>query len=334
VKPFKFVEPPGPARSAGLKHALLHDWQGGFPLEPTPFRHVARRLGSTVREVLDQCQLLDTEGFGAGICAHWTEDLRVSRWRLWTSQVCVDTQQLSSSLAAVPGLNVWHEREQILSSADPRPRSALPRLWFDLVAREYQVAEAQIAALRAALPELQWTVIAPSQVPSTDAPACSCGEGAGPCQDLQLARLCEHGLPVVSRPYLAAAAALHRSERDVVLTLKRWQRDGRLTHVSLSPRPTASQSVHTAAAVWGPPLDAATRASLLRFPGVSNLHEWPSPGGPTLVTAAWLPGAAENLLCRALHACGVPSQRYDLWAVRSHYVRDDPLLFADVELPG
>ncbi|MBL8327379.1 MAG: hypothetical protein JNJ71_00915 [Rubrivivax sp.] len=328
---FPSADPPDRLRRAGLKHALLHDWQQGFPLEPTPFRAVARRLGSSVREVLHQCQALDAEGLAAGISAHWPEALHLQSWRMWSTQQGGDAPAVQAALTALPGLTAWHEREQVLASGHGHDGPALPRLWFDLVARSPETANAQVQALQRAAPWMGWQQSTRAELSAEH--RCACGQRDGPCSDPQLARLCETGLPVVARPYRAAAWQLQRSERDLVLTLRRWQRAGRLAHMGLAPRPLRSQSLHTVAALWGEPPSDAAQQVLRAFPGVLSLRTWPGDGGPSLVTAAWLPGVALPLLGRALQAAGLQHSRHDLWAVRSYHVRDEPLLFADIDPP-
>lgn len=323
-------QPPEPARCAGLRRALLHDWAHGFPLQESPFQVLARQLGGSVREVLGHCHVLSDAGALDVILVRWSPALQRVRWRCGLSTVGRPGPELLEALETLPGVTgcAWSEPE------DAAPIVGQPNLWFDLVARHPAEASAQLALFGDAY-------AAPLCLPLPDtAPnaSCRCEANTGPCADTELARLCEVGLPLCARPFRSLSEATHRSERDVLGTLRRWQRDGHLHDIGLAGPPDRHERLWTVAAVADVAPDEVRRAALLARPGVAEVIGLPGdPRWPwrLLVCAAGASPQTNALLLGALAACGLDRQPRRLMSEHRLRWRHEPQLFADcADMPG
>lgn len=323
--------PPEPARCAGLRHALLHDWVEGFPLQEAPFQVLARRLGGSVREVLGHCHVLSDAGVLDAIHVRWSPALQRVHWRCGLSIGGRPGPELLEALAALPGVTqcAWIEPD------DDAPPAPGPDLWFDLAARDAAAARAQLARLG---PAYGPPLCLPLGESADDDADCDCESVGGPCADAELARLCEAGLPLRARPYRSLSEATHRSEREVLGTLRRWRRDGLLHDLGLAGPPDRRERLWTVAAVADVAPDDARRAALLALPGVAEVVGLPGhPRWPwrLLVHAAGASPQTNALLLCALAACGLDRQPRRLMREHRFRWRHAPQLFADrVDMPG
>lgn len=327
-----------PARCAGLRRTLQHGWEQGFPLQDSPFQVLARQAGGTVREVLGQCHRLADAGALDAIRVHWNAGLQRVRWRCGVALAGAPPEEVVRKLAALPGVATWEWAEPAVpAAAGGAGAFDGPALWFEIAARSVESARAQLAQVQALGFDLLRLEL--ERRDEGDAgPGCACIASGGPCSDPALARRCEAGLPLVARPYRSLSEAVQRSERDVLATLRRWQRQGQLTTVGLGAPVAGAESLWSLCALAGDADDdadqaaSATRTRLLAQPGIAEVAllpghaQWPyrwlvgAPGAPT-------PGDA--LLERALAACGLRT-RPRLWLhVRRVRLRAAPLLFAD-----
>jgi DNA-binding Lrp family transcriptional regulator len=308
----------------------LHDWVEGFPLQDAPFQVLARRLGGSVREVLGHCHVLNDAGALDAIRVHWSAGLGRVRWRcgLWTGGR--PGPALQAALVSLPGTTqcAWIEPGDDLPAIDG------PDLWFDLVARDAAAAKAQLARLESNYGPPLWL---PLSAPA-EAADCRCEALGGPCADIELARLCEAGLPLRARPYRSLSEATHRSEREVLRTLRRWQGGGLLRDIGLASPPDRHESLWTIAAVADVVPSDERRAALLAWPGVAEVqvlpgHErWP---WRLLVAAAGVSPQTNALLLGALAASGLDRRPRRLMREHRMRWRAAPLLFADPEgTPG
>lgn len=317
----------GPARCAGLRHALLNDWQRGFPIEGSPFQVVARRLGGTLREVLGHCHALSDEGSLDSIRVHWSACMERVRWRCGLWPGAASGAALPGALTALPGVTGWDWLEAADGADEGKP--AAPPLWFDLVARHAAAARAQLAWLEARhgpVVRLELEGAADTAV------ECTCPLPDGPCSDPALARRCEAGLPLVAHPYRTLSESMRRSEREVMARLRQWQRAGQMQALGLG-RPEHAESLITVAGLAGDAVDAPVRAALLARPGIVEVQGLPGhPAWPFAlqITATGAPAQAAGLLERGLAACGLGGRARRLWRVRRLRVRAAPLLFADI----
>lgn len=315
--------PAEPARCAGLRHALLHDWAQGFPLQEAPFQVLARRLGGSVREVLGHCHVLSDAGALDAIRVHWSPALQRVHWRCGLSIGGRPGPALLAALASLPGSThcAWIEPD------DQAPATGGPDLWFDLVARDATAASAQLARLEA---EHGPALCLPLHGPQ--APDCRCEAVGGPCADAELARLCEAGLPLRARPFRSLSEATRRSEREVLRTLRRWRRDGLLGDLGLAGPTGRHESLWTVAAVAEVVPDDARRAALLALPGVAEVYALPGdPQWPwrLLVAAAGASPLTKALLLSALASCGLDGRPRRLMREHRVHWRATPLLFAE-----
>lgn len=296
-----------PEACAGLRQALLHEAGTGFPLAEAPFQVLSRRHGGTVRELLAHCQALQREGSLQGIRVHWSPALHRVRWRCGLQAVDAAWPAIAR---ATPGLTVW----------DRTPPAAGCTLWFDLAARDEGAALAQLAPIEARYGFVHRLAAAP--VPA------DCGESACPCADPQLAEGCEAGLPMVAQPWRVLARQLHRPERAVIASLRRWQQAGRLAGLGLEAPEQLHEERWQAACITGAVLDPAAVAALRAAPGVAEL--WVAPEGAGWPFAAWVAarGAGTDALDRALRRAGITPERVQPVAVLRTRVRAEPRLFS------
>lgn len=323
-----------PARCAGLRRALLHDWHDGFPLERTPFNAMARQLGGSLREVLGHCHTLSDEGALDAIRVRWSDSLQRVRWRCGLSLSAPPSAALQSALIALPGVTAWEwlEAPAVSPRGTPAARAASPawpRLWVHLAALDGHTARAQLARLEAEAGPAAVVVL------HDDAPPlpCTCARDGGPCTDVDLARHAEAGLPMTPHPYRVLSQSLQRTEREVLESLRRWERGGRLRSVGFDLAPASRDQHGVAVAVQGPVIDGAQRVQLLQQTGIVEVQRLrPTEAWPfsLWVLATGAPAQAETLLRRALKAGGLDGRAHTLFGVRRTQLRSAPLLFADV----
>lgn len=326
-RPAVLVPPSEPPRCAGLRNALLNDFAHGFPLQDSPFQVVARRLGGSVREVLGHCHVLSDTGALDAIRVRWSAELQRVRWRCGVARTRRPDQTLLRLLGAQPGLTHFDWIEAVDGVAPP---AGMPTLWFDLVARDRRAADGQRARLAGELGEL---LCMPLNEAHDDAGvACRCGRDGGPCTDTELARRCEAGLPLQAHPFRSVSEALHRSEREVLGSLRRWQRAGLLADLGLAPPALRQESLWTVAAVAASADAVGARTALLALPGVAEVRALPAhPRWPWrfMVAAAGATAQSAALLQRALAASGLDACERRLMRVHRVQLRRTPLLFGD-----
>ena len=313
-----------PAAGTGLRQVLRQEGQAGIPIESQPFVSLARQVGGGLREVLASCRQLAGDDPAHGIQVHWSPALGRVRWRVSTVAPPAQHAAAAEAIARLPGVARWTARESLPGAPDEALEPAAPTIWFDLVARDVAAASAQLRQLRRQVPTLSWWAHRPGPAGSTAAAPCRCDAGCGPCADPDLAVLCERGLPVVARPYQAAASALGRSERDVVLRLRGWHRARQLLSLTMSAADDTGDGLQIVATWPRLTLRPGDAEALAAAPGVSAVEQEWLPGWPVGVIAA--PGG-HAALRRALQGCGLPVAQAHGWIVRTHRLRSEPLLF-------
>jgi siroheme decarboxylase len=328
--------PRAPARCGGLRHALVHDWQRQFPLDPSPFQSVARAVGGTVREVVAHCRSLCDDGSLQAIRVQWGPRLQRIRWRCWQSGHPDQLVGLTDTLVTLPGVTGWslHGTPEDAERAAGGYSPVAAHCWFDLWARDTDAARAQHSALEQRHGPIE--VVAVTADVSGGEP-CACSRQSGPCSDPVLARRCEAGLPLVAKPFVALSREVRRTEREVLATLRRWKREGHVAAVGLCPPMPRRETLWTVAALVGPALTPEERRSLLAQSGVAEVDRWPRhPGGPwpTIVASPVARGASpSHLIERALGTCGLGRRPRTIWQERRVVTRDAPQLFAEFDGP-
>lgn len=323
-----------PTECGGLRRSLLHDWQLDFPLEPSPFQHLARRHGGSLRELLQHCQGLVAEGACAGLQVRWHPRLGRCGLRLATGDEA-GLRQAAALADELPGLTGWHLIHEVLAGpGGPLPPGLQAGAgWLDLHAMSAPLLQAQQTRLLQATPGRAWWLARHVSRPLP----CDCPLHDGPCADPGLAGRCELGLPVVAHPYLGLAHALHRSERQVLATLRQWRQSGRMVGLGLTagaggaaagPRQVAMALVDNRL------FDGLDEAQLALRPAVVAVHRCTAlaPAGPwgetSLVELAVPPQADAALLVRALRQAGLGAHTRAVLRAAHHGVRPQPLLFA------
>lgn len=296
-----------PEACAGLRQALLHEAQTGFPLTEAPFQVLSRRHGGSVRELLGHCQALQREGTLAGIRVHWGPGLRRVQWRCGLASVDAAWPAMARE---TPGLTAWDRTRPVAGCT----------VWFDLCARDEGSAAGQLAPIEARYGPLRRLGGAP--VPA------ACGEAGCPCADPALAAGCEAGLPLVAQPWRALARRLQRPERAVIASLRRWQQAGRLAGLGLDGPEHPHEERWVAACIAGAALAPAAVRALQAAPGVAELRVAPAEGGWPF--AAWVAarGRSADPIERAVRRAGIAPDRVQLLPVLRTQVRDEPRLFA------
>lgn len=319
-----------PARCAGLRRALLHDWHDGFPLELTPFNVMARQLGGSLREVLVHCHTLSDEGALDAIRVRWSPSLQRVRWRCGLRLAAPPSATVLRTLGALPGVTAWEWLERPVASGGRATFAApatWPRLWVHLSALDTRSARAQLARVEADAGPSDVVVLHDDPAPLP----CTCARDGGPCTDVGLARWVEAGLPMTPHPFRVLSQSLRRSEREVLEDLRRWVRNGRVQSVGVDLVPVCHEEHGVAVTVQGAVVDAALLARLLGQPGIAEvLHLRATEAWPftlwALATGA--PAQAEAVLHRALRACHLDVLPHAVFGLRRVHVRPAPLLFA------
>jgi hypothetical protein len=301
-----------PAACAGLRRSLLIEAGEQFPIEASPFQPLVQRLGGSLRELLAHCHTLVAEGATLGLRVRWDEALHrcgvrlVLRGQAWP----LEGDAALALTTLVPSLTVCYRVESIMTVGEPLGAAARPSGWLDVWAVDPGRLQAQVGRLREATPGLAW-----SAVPLTGAPApCRCAQGlGGPCADPALARLCEQGIPVVAHPYRVLAQRLGRTEREVVLALRRWRRGGQLAALGLVPAK--------------PPPHGVAHVALLRANANSEVIPW------RLQPLNLPPHATAEAKVRALRSARLEGRVQAVLTVHARCVRPAPMLFDDSDAP-
>lgn len=321
-----------PACCGGLRQALLHDWEHGFPLHESPFQLVARQLGAGLREVLNHCHALQEEGALEAIRLSWGAPLYAVRWRV--------TQRLPTPAAAARPLDALRALGGVSEAfvAETLPSRTVAEapswLWFDLFAHRVGQAKAQHDAFRAAAgPAEASTISSEAFAPAADPCACAepprCAEPECPCEDVALAARCEQPLPLVTHPYRQMAHELERSERELIAKLRRWQRSGYLASAGLArPLETTASTALMALLPRHAAHDGALPARLLARVGIAAVEPicLGALGEAWLVAASGTPAQALPTLERAL-AAAAPGGTHQLLQVKRLRLRHAPALF-------
>lgn len=255
---------------AGLRLALLNDWQRGFPLQSQPFARIGAALGLDEAQVCRRYRALLAEGAasriggvfapaagGAGVLAA----MAVPPARL---------QAVAARVSALAEVNHNYEREHAWN------------LWFVVHGRD----EAAIAGLLdrlqqdLALPLLRLPMQRAYRLDLGFGLTGRVGHGHAPARvdglriaadELPLAARVEAGLPVVTRPYEAWAEAVGWSEARVLATLQHWLEHGSLRRFGVIVRHHEAGFGANAMTVFDVPDDRvdACGAALARESGVT-----------------------------------------------------------------
>jgi DNA-binding Lrp family transcriptional regulator len=270
------------------RHALLNDWQRGFPLAPAPFARIAAALRCSEASVLEHLQALRADGSLSRIGGVFAAGAGGAGL---LGALAVPPQHLASVAALVsaqPGVNHNYEREHHWN------------LWFVVNGRSDAAVQRTMDALQAVveLPMLRLpmqrayridlgfdlgaTLVRSPTGTRAEAPA------PLPAEDWPLAALLEQGLPLVRRPFDLWALQLGCSTVHVLDTLARWLHDGALKRFGIIVRHHELGYDANAMTVFDVPDDAvdARGSALAREPAVTLAYR-----------RARAPGWPYNLYC-------------------------------------
>lgn len=216
---------PIPQPPQTLEFRLLNEFQRDFPLVPTPFADIARRLGSDEATVLITLQRLCKTGaisrIGAVFAPHSVgastlAALAVPRERL---------DEVAAMVSAYPGVNHNYEREHAYN------------LWFVATAAEESGLAALLDEIEAAtgcspiaLPlleefhiDLGFDLLHGDKVQHS---ARRCEKRSTSVLDRQLIAALQPGLPLVTHPFAQLAMTIGVQETTLMARLTEWIEEG------------------------------------------------------------------------------------------------------------
>ncbi|MCC7326481.1 MAG: Lrp/AsnC family transcriptional regulator [Burkholderiales bacterium] len=239
---------------------LLNDYQHAFPLAQTPYAAIASHLAVD-------------EGWVRSRLARWQDDGSVSRVGAVFRPNAIGVSTLAA--IAVPAAELASVAARVSARSDVNhnyEREHRFNLWFVATAADASALAAALAAIRAdtgyapiCLPlitdywiDLGFDLAPPAQ----DEPGSALrrldlasGEPTSPLSDVdrRVIAALERGLPLVSRPYAALAAAADVSEDYVLARLALWLRLGVIKRLGVVVRHRELGYTANAMCVWDVP---------------------------------------------------------------------------------
>lgn len=215
---------------------LLNDFQHDFPLCPTPFGVIGRRLGARTQAVLDMLEKLRQEG-------------KIARVGPVFAPGCLGSSTLAAM--AVPAASLDETASIVSGFVEVNhnyARDHCYNLWFVLTApgpARLQAALAEIAAATACVPivlplleEFHIDLGFPLDGRNARRRGSSrTGSRAAPdTSDRHLLAEIQEGLPLSERPFDLIANRIGSSEREVIERIRRWQADGTIRRFGIVVR--------------------------------------------------------------------------------------------------
>lgn len=240
------------ARHAGIRMAMLNDWQRGFPLVEEPFARIGAKLGIDTGDVLEFYRELLASGAISRVGGVWAAG---AGGAAMLCAFAVPPERLSDVAGRVsdhPAVNHNYEREHEYN------------LWFVVTRRDQAAVFAVVDELEATtgcralrLPmlrsyridlgfDLRRHLAAGGQPGRTQVRPVEPSE-------MPLAGLLEEGLPLVERPFAQWAERLGEPEEQVLETLQRWLVGGALRRFGVIVRHHEAGFIHNAMTVFDVP---------------------------------------------------------------------------------
>lgn len=211
----------------GAELALLNDFQRDFPLVTRPFAHIARRIDSSEREVIERL-------------AAWVDDGRVSRVGPVFSPRRVGASTLAALMAPPERLDAI--AAQVSAHAEVNHNYARENdwnLWFVVTAADAAALAQVLEQIRIdtgcpviSLPlraeyhiDLGFDLLGDRRAPSRSALGPVAPIALSTPQRALMAAL-QGGLPLVARPFASVARRVGVREGEVVGQIRRWLGDG------------------------------------------------------------------------------------------------------------
>lgn len=257
-------------RFDAIDQRLLNDWQRGFPLMREPYEALAKALHVSAADVLHRLSRLKDRGAFSRIGGTWAAGAGGAST---LAAYAVPPQRLdavAAQVSALPGVNHNYEREHAIN------------LWFVATAPSAPALEAMLSQLdaRTGLRALRLPMLRPYRIDlgfdlrhslASDHHAARSQVPPVAESDRPLAAWLEGGVPLLPRPWDAAAEAVGGTWPSVLDTLQRWLDGGTLRRLGVIVRHHELGFVHNAMAVFDVP-DAdvdATGTRLARQHGVT-----------------------------------------------------------------
>jgi len=270
-----------PARDP-LRHALLNDWQRGFPLVAAPFARIATALGVGEGLVIEAYRRLHAEGALSRIGGVFAAGAGGAGLLVAVAVPPSQLDAVAALVSAQPNVNHNYERDHRWN------------LWFVVNGRDAGAVARKVDALQSVLqlPMLRLPMRRAYRIDLgfdlgraiAHSPTDTRADAPAPLTsaDWPLAALIEQGLPLVPRPYDRWAQQLRCDGDHVVETLARWQRDGTLKRFGVIVRHHELGFDANAMTVFDVPDDEVDRcgAALAAEPAVTLAYRRERSEGP------------------------------------------------------
>ncbi|MCA8868624.1 MAG: Lrp/AsnC family transcriptional regulator [Rhodobacteraceae bacterium] len=259
-----------------LDQALLDRFQRDLPLVSQPYAAIAASLGRTEAEVLARLRSLADRGMitrvGATVRPNTVGASTLAALAVPEAQI----ETVADIVGAEPGVNHSYLREHVwnlwfVATAPDRERLAQS---LERIAVNTGLEVLDLPLLKAFNIDLGFSLKGDAR--ATPQPANIDPEALRPA-DRPIVQAMTEGLPLIPLPFAAIAAALGRSESDIIARIEALQTAGILTRIGVIVRHRAIGWKSNAMVVWDVPEDRIDIAGpvLARHPGVTLCYQRP-----------------------------------------------------------
>lgn len=264
-----------------IDRRLLNQLQSDFPLEPRPFAVLAQRLGIAEEEVLSRARALREQG----VLRHLSAIFDVYRvgYRSTLVAFAVPQERLEEAAALVsahPGVSHNYGREHEYN------------LWFVLAVPRRHDLESVVVEMARRAGALKYHILPALKLYKIEVEFDMVGgdgregrpyQAKGPRRDLTeeeiaLVRVLQEDLPLVSRPFARAAAALGLAEEELLERARALQEEGIMRRFAAVLRPRTAGFAANGMVCWVVPEgrleEVGTRFA--SYPQVSHCYRRPT----------------------------------------------------------
>ena len=253
---------------------LLDDFQRDFPLEPHPFRAMARQLGVSEYDVLCRLVSLKERGFITRVGATVRPNT-VGASTLAALSVPEDRiGEVAAIVGAQPGVNHSYLREHEWN------------LWFVVTAPDRETLADNLDLIRnlTGLSLLDLRLLRPFNIDlgfslkgsRQEAKSAVCVDASViEPEDRPILEQLSKGLEIVSRPFAKTGRMLGRSETDIIGRIATLSAAGVLSRMGVIVRHRAIGWKANAMVVWEVPLEDIEKAgtNLASYPGITLCYQ-------------------------------------------------------------
>lgn len=255
-----------------LDARLLDEFQRDLPLVPRPFAAMAADLDTTEAEVLARLRRLQAAGCIARVGATCRPNTAGASTLAALAVPPARIEEVAAIVGAEPGVNHSYLREDAWNLWCVATAPSAPEL-AQALARIETAAGLAVLSLPLLRPfniDLGFRLRGPRAAMGLDRQADMAALRAG---DRALMQALSCGLALVPRPFAALAAALDRSEPEVIARIAALARARILTRVGVILRHRALGWVANAMVVWQPGRIEAAGRALAQLPGVTLCYQ-------------------------------------------------------------